>query len=385
MTDSQSVVNETAPFQLMSLQLRNMFFRLNSVPILVFALLGSITNPFNMLTFHRMGLRSTTNISFFALSFADFACGLIFGFVAVIRLDMSRCIDLGVDLTDIQYLLFPVVMGITAFGSWVTAIISVERCCCVAFPVKVKKLFTLKTTLCLIMGMLVFQTANITSSLTRMRLRVDRSPDSDRPRVVLDRSRLDNAVYASLIFWTSSFLTLICFGLIVASTIFLGIVLRQRGRWLQSLAEPQNDAIERDKKLVHTVAAISLIYIICFLPGFTIVLVSIANPALNPLNPRAVNLILILATYVALFQSLSGAINFFIYFRINVKFKKCLRDLLSLASTRFQSRTRTQRTQRRYELQRTSTAGYALNGRNAGMNYRGHQQQDTHSTDATPV
>ena len=333
-SESPTEVTETAPIQpLVSLELRDTLLGVINIPNLVVAIAGILTNTLNMLAFHRMGFHNTTNISFFSLAIADFTCEWLYASVAVLRLNISGVIDLGVDFTDAQYLFAPVILGVSTLGSWVTAIISVERCCCIVFPVTVKKVFTPKTTLRFIVGMLLFQIANIATNLTTVALALYRPPNSDRPQILIDRSKIDKELYIGLNLWASSFITFICFGIIVASTTFLVIALRQRQRWLQAQPHLQNGIIERDKKLVRTVAAISVIYIICYLPGFITVLTSFAIPGMNPLNRGTENLSFIQASYVSLFQSLSQMINLFIYFKLSSSFNRCLKELLCLTAT----------------------------------------------------
>ncbi|KAK3800922.1 hypothetical protein RRG08_060267 [Elysia crispata] len=267
-----------------SFSLRNNLLAVNSSLIFLLGLAGLPTNVLNLLIFRTLGLDSSININFFALSTADFVCALLYIIEALILLDLSQILQLPMDLTDLEYLVASLGASVSSFGSWVTAIISVERCCCILLPVRVKHIFTRKLTVCLIVGMLVVQLVTLTASFSMMRLVLIRSPLGDRPKVGLADAATVSTLLVTLFFWGSSFPAFVCFALIVVSTIFLAITLRQRERWLQTLPGQRNENIEKNKKLVATVVAISAIYIACFLPGASTIGVYFAFPSLDAFN-----------------------------------------------------------------------------------------------------
>ena len=334
-SETQPLETTTALAQpLVSLRLRNIFFLVNGFPTALIAFSGIVTNSLNMLIFRKMGFHSTTNISFFALSVADFTNELLILFIALIKLDMSGLAYLPVDLTGVLHLLIQLEISITVFGTWLTGMISLERCCCVVLPVRVKKIFTRRTIICLIVCMLILQVVIITVCLVPMKFSTKESPHSDRDQVVLDRTELSFTVFTALVFGASVLTSLLSFGVIIASTIFLGIALRQRERWFQSLPGLQNQtATRKNKNLASIVTLISAIYIPCLLPGFAGAITTIAIPDLSPLNPRAENLNFILTLYISQFLSLSQMTNFFIYFSIMSEFKQCLRVLFRQTPT----------------------------------------------------
>ena len=276
LTTNSSFVNDTMQ-QILSLEKRNLILKINCVPLLFEALIGLPTNILNMLTFRKMGLYSTINISFFFLSIIDLVCECLYTFTALAFMEMSELIDL-------------------------------------------------------ILGMIIFQIASVTVCLTQMKFTMKPSPGDHWRKIVLDRSKIDKFLIAALVFGASSSITFICFIVIVASTVFLSIVLRQREKWLHSLPASLKEIARRNRRLIHIVVGISTIFITCFMPGFLYILTSFVNPALHPLDPRGQNLLYVLGSYVTLFQALSGTINIFVYFRVNSSFRACLRELLCLGS-----------------------------------------------------
>ena len=330
-SESPPAVNDTAPDeQFVSVQLRNNFLSVNGPAILVVALAGILNNILNTLTFYRMQMRSATKTSFICLSVTDLVGECIYGLIALIMMDMSELIDIGLDLTDVVYILGPIVMGVATFASWITAIIGVERCCCIVLPTRVKTLFSMKNTLGLILGMFVFQTVSIATVQSCVSFTLIRSPVSGRRKVLLDRSKIDSNVYVVLTTGIPTIIVLICFAVILVSAIFLGMALKQRRRWLQSLPNPRDDIIKRNKELVTTGFALAFTHIIYFLPGGIMTFIAFAS--FTPLDERGENLSLILGSYTILCQALSAMINIYIYLHMYSNFKQCWKKVFCLTN-----------------------------------------------------
>ena len=331
--------NETSLFpQLISRSLRNAFLMANGSFTLLVALAALPANFLNMLIFWSLGLDSSVNINFFALSAADFSNACMYAFIAVIWLDMSEIIQLPLDLTNLQYLSGPLIICMSTYGSWLTAVTSTERCFSVRFPLKVKHIFSRKITSGLIASMLVVQVIIMITSLALVRWRVTALPGSERSKVILDTSDAERDVYITLLFWGSSLPASICFCVIVMSTVFLAMTLRQRERWLQTLPGQRNESVERNKRLAATVVAISAIYITCLLPGVAIVGVFTMIPNLDILNIQNEHMSLVLISFVSIFQTVSLMANIFIYYSMNSRYKQCFKRMFCFACNKIRTR-----------------------------------------------
>ena len=325
-TSDATGVNET--LQAISLDQRNLILKITSILIMVVTVVAFTTNILNIITFYRMHLYSTINLCFFALSIIDLACEFLYAVIALVMMGMSDLIDFGAEVTDLLYLLGPVVMGFSTLGSWVTAIVSVERCCWLVSGKRIKSFFTRRNTLSLILGMLLFQLISITVNLAQMRLSAVHLDRAGRKQIVLDRSKINSTFFLYIRFWSGAVVTFICFVIIASSTSFLGIKLRQRERWLQNPRCPRNALIRRAKTQVRAVIGVSASYIASHLPGMIFIVLTIFSPALKPLDPHKDNLFLAIGSCIVLCQSLSDVINFFVYLKIISNFKICLRELL---------------------------------------------------------
>ncbi|RUS73390.1 hypothetical protein EGW08_018850 [Elysia chlorotica] len=321
LSDFNQGVNVSA--ELLSMELRNVLLSVNSIILLLLGISGILTNILNMLTFHKMGLGQGTNTSFFALSAADLVCECIFVIMAVITMGQAHLVELAVDLTHLRYILGPVIVSISAYISWVTAIINVERCFCVLLPQRAKYVFSVKTTTSLILGMLAVQLSIITTRLFSEELTTLRSP-----HVTLTQSSLDSSKYVAVTFWGASLPSFICFLVTVASTMFLVNALTKRQKWLQSLPTADINTVKKNKTLMYMVVVISLVHIICFLPSVLIISLSLATKHLNPFKPGSRNLYFVLTSFAGSFQAFSSVVNLFIYLKMSSNYNKCLRSLL---------------------------------------------------------
>ena len=101
------------------------------------SLFGMFTNSANIAVFLRMGFAESTNISFFALSIIDllicfytFTGKLLYSYWLYTLHGNYKTREAGHGSTFIAF-------ATTGVGAWVTAIISLERCFCIMFPLKV--------------------------------------------------------------------------------------------------------------------------------------------------------------------------------------------------------------------------------------------------------
>ncbi|GFS16658.1 chemosensory receptor B [Elysia marginata] len=336
--DEENATSSVEPF--VSLSLRNTFMAINGSVLFLLAVSGIPINILNMVAFRKLGLSVSINISFFALSAVDFACACLYLFVAVIMQDMYGFIDIGVDISDVQYLSAFVLISFTTCGSFVTALINLERCCCVVLPVRVKDIFTRLSTVGLIAGMLLIQAAITAVHLASLSMTITtKSSMHSRPKIVLNRTRIDSDLHFALLWWGASFPTLISFAIVVICSIFLAFSFKQREKWLNSLAAPHNATIAKNKKLINIVVVISFIYIICYLPRVILnVAFIVTSSTTSPFETKSENLTLILSSFIRNFQALSGMCNTFAYLKMNTRFKQYLKNLLCLPCAQIRAR-----------------------------------------------
>ena len=104
----------------------------------IFSTLGIFTNIANILVFWRMGFTAVSNISLFSLSIVDLICVL---FINSFTIFSSYFYSFILIMPGIDYVILanPLYRCFPSISSWITAVISTERCCCILLPLKVRQ------------------------------------------------------------------------------------------------------------------------------------------------------------------------------------------------------------------------------------------------------
>ncbi|KAK3725629.1 hypothetical protein RRG08_043046 [Elysia crispata] len=116
-----------------------------------------VANTAIISVFLKDGFKSTSNISFFALAIADLLVSVIwFPWLMAFHHILYKYMSF-FWIEMFNEFLLPCAEAIRSIGSLITAIISLERLCCIMFPLKVKQIFTRKSVVWLIMAALVYE------------------------------------------------------------------------------------------------------------------------------------------------------------------------------------------------------------------------------------
>ena len=100
---------------------------------------GMLTNSANICVYLKLGLTETTNISFFALSIFDFfiSSSTVVMLISYSRLVSGMRLPSGSPVAEIGIATGYVYYPCLGCSAWITAILSTERCLCIAMPLKV--------------------------------------------------------------------------------------------------------------------------------------------------------------------------------------------------------------------------------------------------------
>ena len=137
---TQGTLKPIAPELISSDHLYTIYMCICSVIIPV-CFLGLASNIANIIVFYKMGLSSVSNICFFCLAITDFNC---VSYILIVAFAYHPGLDhafLPIPMVDVALINDTVYYSFSAMGSWITAIINMERSCCVVFPMKVRALF----------------------------------------------------------------------------------------------------------------------------------------------------------------------------------------------------------------------------------------------------
>ena len=107
-----------------------------AIPVCTF---GIFSNILNILVFYKMGLSTPSNVTLFCLAITDLLTLLYVLLTAFGNLFAFLETYLGISMLDVSRIGALAYYSVSAMSSWITAVINVERSCCVAFPMKVRK------------------------------------------------------------------------------------------------------------------------------------------------------------------------------------------------------------------------------------------------------
>ena len=100
-----------------------------------FSVLGIFSNILNIIVYIKLGLRETTNISFFALAIVDWLLSVCLCLSAATRL--SDISPYGAAIINLGYHVSMFMFPCTGVGAWIIFLLSAERCLCIVMPLKV--------------------------------------------------------------------------------------------------------------------------------------------------------------------------------------------------------------------------------------------------------
>ena len=151
-------------------------------------------------------------------------------------------------------------------------------------------------------------------------------------------SRASSANRKTYLMYAFSIPSCACFLVILISTIFLVTRLgsyRNQAAWLNasqntssSTSDAANKKAQKEQKAARFVILICVIYLVCFAPNTIMYLVNVLLlPNLTTADPYLGWLTHILFFFSSLFQTVSSAINIFVYYSMGTKYRTVFRSI----------------------------------------------------------
>ncbi|KAK3772107.1 hypothetical protein RRG08_061191 [Elysia crispata] len=225
----------------------------------------------------------------------------------------------------------PLLYASVACGAWITAIISLERCICVLLPLKVKLFFTHRTTTLLLLGIFVYQVTFIFVNFVSFRVKMETSDATNITSLVLDTASFDDQLYIFAYFSAVTVPSFFCMAIILVGTVLLIIKLQKSAQWRMNAASAASHGAGvsvKEMRLIRIVVFICGIFITCFCPNMLVYLTSAVFPKFQYRDPQFGRLFTIAAEVAILSQLISCALNFFVYVKMNSKFRRTLKFIL---------------------------------------------------------
>ncbi|GFN83238.1 peptide receptor gpcr [Plakobranchus ocellatus] len=302
------------------------FMILIQIVQLIFATFGIFSNIVNVIVYIKMGFSETSSITLTALSLADLITELWLLLMATslrAHQDSADVIPLPV---IIIYLLSTANNAVLGYGSWITAIISVERCLCIVFPMKVKSIITVRRISILLIIVLLVQMSSIIPTYATLKLAYVQSPVTNRSSLAIIQSEYGFHIETITMFAAFTIPSVICFSIVVMCTIFLVIKLNQSAKWRQStsnaMSKEDGSMLTKEKRIVRTVVMICTVYIFCFAPNVFTFTTMAAYPKFNQADPYLGNLQSVCLQIGFSSHAICSAVNIFVYITMSTKYRE---------------------------------------------------------------
>ncbi|CAG5128587.1 unnamed protein product [Candidula unifasciata] len=288
------------------------------LPVSIF---GVLTNLLNIFTFLKQGVQDTVNISLLALAISDLCSQIPLTFASIFIIPTFNMLDLPFACDDLLYLLVWIHVMFTRVTTLITAYITLERCICVAAPLKVKNIFSPARTLVCMVTVFAVMLALVSPMLYTARLTWIFSPL--RNATILGVTFIDNRnKIETITFASSNLIPTVAFFLVIVCTVLLVVNLQKKSQWrLQASVSSSSSVMSsRDRKVVKMVTLISVIFVVCYFPGTAGFIWLIVDTEMR-FDGKHRNLLY--AVYSVLFnlESINASINLFIYLRLSSKFR----------------------------------------------------------------
>lgn len=293
-------------------------------------LCGAVANCMNIAVFLKQGFSNTINISFFALSISDLCCvlALLWQTIGLNPL-VLKAGAMWVPL-DFVYLTASWPHNISCrITSYITIFVTLERCLCIALPLKVKNIFTPAKTTVAIVVIFIVNILSLVPEYATSYLAWTYFPESNRTLLAINfkpgREKVVGLVY--IMNCTTGIMSFVG---IVVITAFLVFKLKEASQWRQEVtsgSQQHGTVSSRDKKTVKIVAALACILICCYTPGMIISMTTFAVPEFD-IGRKYSNTFLSMWSIGGMFQALNSSVNIILYYKMSSKYRDTFHQLV---------------------------------------------------------
>ena len=309
------------------------------------AVFGMAGNIFILITYAKIGFSESINISYFALGVSDILCVIFLTWNAI-------CFIPAFADSNIPFISREFVIPTGGFTSdmfsktttWITAFISLERCLCVVFPLKIKTIVRRRTTILAISVIFVLTVLPLTGIVSYTYV-IDYRYESGKNKTVIGvkyrNSTLSEYLANVNYIYKLVFLNIIPFTIILVCAIFLGIHLHRNASWRLGNANevtkatgksPDNDnkalkKYSKDIRVAKTVLAIALAFILLGTLSTLRILLALNWTDFRPLGAYA-KLFRFTARLAFLMSLANSSVNFIIYYKMGSKFRATVKQMI---------------------------------------------------------
>ncbi|XP_035824069.1 uncharacterized protein LOC118477223 [Aplysia californica] len=294
---------------------------------------GSVTNILNVIIFSRIGVMDSITISFVALSFTDFGVEFMntaervcMIFSLVLAADER---EINVDLDALAYTLTWYAKISYDMSVFITVFIAVQKCCCVALPFHFSDVFTpiksIVINVTIVCGFLVYHLPVMANQDLRWRF----DPRTNSSRLVMwvtkERSILlsINDFGRNIYITASQVIVIICLLILVIKLRKSSAFRRTVASGDESTSKEESSKVKfstRDLNVIKSVTYVAALFVACTIPSVALAYCRQFIPKFDFTGHA--NLFLVVFRVRNTFIYLCCAVNIFIYYRFNTKFRE---------------------------------------------------------------
>ncbi|GFR59739.1 peptide receptor GPCR [Elysia marginata] len=304
------------------------------------SLFGITSNILIIVIYVKIGFGESINISYCALAVSDALYVTFVTWNAICFIPAFTRLDL--PFVPSQVVIPTSGASTDIFGqitAWITAWISLERCLCVMFPLKVRSFITRKRTLLVIMAISLLIAVPLTS-INVVFFVFKNTHDTRRNQTLLKMFRRNvtsidevNNVYFVYKTIISNLLPLL---IVMACAVYLTKQLQNSAKWRHGNAAlpyyenkksiNQGDKVKKrkynkDVRIAKTVLSIAVVFIFLGSLGVMRLLVTTMWSQFRPLGPYG-RWYRLIARLSLLFSQMNSSVNFIIYYNMGTKFRQ---------------------------------------------------------------
>ncbi|GFN84569.1 neural cell adhesion molecule l1 [Plakobranchus ocellatus] len=309
-----------------------------------------IANSLNIAVFVKLGFSEPSNISLTALAVCDLTMAILLTWSHICFLLTYHNVRLPFHSANVSYLTGGAQWGfLSTTVAWITAFISFERCLCILFPLKVKRLITPRVTFVamLIIVLLTF----CPSFFTYISYKFVWVFNPYMNMTILDAIPV-NSEFAILLEKISIAICgviqpLLAFTIVLICTVLLVVQLRKISSWRLSVTSAKSQRVQSEKnpassssaaearisqkeeRLVRMVVAIATIFIASYIPTSIMLLFYVVFDQINLFGVYR-RLLIVTGYIISMGQPISGSVNILIYYKMASKFRSVFRHFVGL-------------------------------------------------------
>ena len=296
----------------------------------IISFIGIGANIINVIIYFRNGFQESASVTFFTLSISDLcisiSCFVISVFIWVSHLSDGLSID---PFSFIEAIPVPILGVYYVISTSAATYLSVERCMCVVFPLKVKSIFNKKTTFAAMCIITLWGITCFIPYLSTQELKWSFDPQYNTTRLIrqMTETRVHvryfiNTVVLGIQPITAQIVISVC-------TVTLIVKLKKLSTKFGNKTTQPNvnmGKVKKERTLIKMVISVAAIFIMCNLPCCIVSVVRFINPSFD-VGGDDQEMYYLLLEILFCFVSLNASVNTVAYYKCNSVYRQMFKSM----------------------------------------------------------